>query len=245
MYHLIESPDGAAVETLLEEARYQQATVILFTRCRVDYEGRAATELAVGDRFVLIKPDGTVLVHTDEQRTPQNWQPPGATVTVEATAPLRIRAARSSPAEVIEITCETVFFAGRLQMADDATLELVGSEADLRERIFAEPTLIEDGFRPKTREKDTPAGPVDVWGHDADGQAVILELKRRRAGPDAVSQLRRYVETVGADVRGILVAPSVTDRAEALLAEYDLEFRAVEPRKETDIGNHALDEFLE
>ena len=244
MYHIAEAPDGETVADLFETARYRQETVLLFARCRVDYEGRAATELAAGDRVVIVKPDGTVLVHTDEQRTPQNWQPPGATVTVTSTDPLRVRAERSNPDEIIDIECETVFFAARLQMADDATLELVGSESDLRERIFAEPALVEDGFRPKSREKETPAGPVDVWGHDADGRPVILELKRRRVGPDAVTQLRRYVETVGADARGILVAPSVTDRGEALLAEYDLEFRALEPRGEPAVGNHGLDDFL-
>ena len=75
---------------------------------------------------------------------------------------------------------------------------------------------------------------MDVWGYDSEGRPVILELKRRRVGLDAVSQLRRYAESVDADVRGILVAPSVTDRAERLLEEFGLESRQVAPP--TDIG---------
>ena len=64
----------------------------------------------------------------------------------------------------------------------------------------------------------------------------VLELKRRRVGPDAVGQLNRYVEALerdlhaDAEVRGVLVAPSVTERAERLLAERGLEFVSLTPR---------------
>jgi RecB family endonuclease NucS len=60
-------------------------------------------------------------------------------------------------------------------------------------------------------------------------------LKRRRVGPDAVGQLGRYVDALerdlhaDAEVRGILVAPSVTERARRLLAEQGMEFVALEP----------------
>jgi RecB family endonuclease NucS len=79
-------------------------------------------------------------------------------------------------------------------------------------------------------ERETPAGAGDIYGKDVDGTPTIVELKRRRVGPDAVGQLNRYVDAlerdlaVGRSVRGILVAPSVTERAERLLATEDLEF---------------------
>jgi RecB family endonuclease NucS len=193
---------------------------------------------------VLCKPDGTVLVHGDTKQEPRNWQPPGATVQVTDTDPLVLTAVRTSPREVIRITCERVYHAALLPMDDDASLELQGSEADLRDRIFDTPELIEEGFRPETKEYETSAGPVDVWGYDSEGRPVILELKRRRVGPDAVSQLRRYVESVDADVRGILVAPSVTERAEGLLAEFDLESRRVAPPTDVGSADRSLAEFV-
>jgi len=90
---------------------------------------------------------------------------------------------------------------------------------------------------------------MDVFGVDADGTPVVVELKRRRVGPDAVGQLARYVralreelgieandgETDDADspeVRGILVAPSVTDRAAERLAERGFDHVALEPTPE-------------
>jgi RecB family endonuclease NucS len=241
---VIQAPTPEDVEQLLGESKRRNACLSLYTRCAVAYEGRAQSQLESGDRFVLCKPDGTVLVHGDTKQEPRNWQPPGATVQVTDTDPLVITAVRTNPREVIRITCERVYHAALLPMDDDASLELQGSEADLRDRIFATPELIEDRFRPEAKEYETPAGPVDVWGYDSEGRPVILELKRRRVGPDAVSQLRRYVESVEADVRGILVAPSITERAERLLAEFDLESRQVAPPTDVGAEDRSLAEFV-
>ena len=84
-------------------------------------------------------------------------------------------------------------------------------------------------------ERETPAGAVDIYGKDSSGTPTVVELKRRRVGPDAVSQLKRYVDalerdlSVGMSVRGILVAPSVTDRAKRLLTNEGLEFVSLNP----------------
>lgn len=241
---VLQAPTPEEVKDLLAESKRRNACPSLYTRCAVAYEGRAQSQLESGDRFVLCKPDGTVLVHGDTNQEPRNWQPPGATVQVTDTDPLVIAAVRTSPREVIQITCEKVYHVALLPMDDDASLKLQGSEADLRDRIFDHPELIEDGFRLETREYDTPAGPVDVWGYDAEGRPVILELKRRRVGPDAVSQFRRYVESVDADVRGILVAPSNTERADRLLGEFGLESRQVTPPTETASKDRSLAEFV-
>jgi RecB family endonuclease NucS len=241
---VLQAPISEEVKDLLGESKRRNACLSLYTRCAIAYEGRAQSQLESGDRFVLCKPDGTVLVHGDTNQEPRNWQPPGATVQVTDTDPLVITAVRTSPREVIQITCERVYHAALLPMDDDASLELQGSEADLRDRIFDNPELIEDGFRPEAREYDTPAGPVDVWGYDAEGQPVILELKRRRVGPDAVSQLRRYVGSIDADVRGILVAPSNTERAEQLLEEFGLESRQIAPPTKVVNKDRSLAEFV-
>ena len=115
------------------------------------------------------------------------------------------------------------------------TLSVSGTEADMKQRILEHPELIESGFRPLSTERDTPAGAVDIYGEDRAGRVVVLELKRRRVGPDAVGQLNRYVEALerdlhaGVEIRGILVAPSVTDRARRLLATRGLEFVSLSP----------------
>jgi RecB family endonuclease NucS len=98
-------------------------------------------------------------------------------------------------------------------------------------------------------ERETAAGAVDIYGKDADGTPTIVELKRRRVGPDAVGQLNRYVAAldrelpVGRSVRGVLVAPSVTERTEELLTTEELEFVSLTPESADSSQPTRLTEF--
>ncbi|WP_254273316.1 endonuclease NucS [Haloarcula marina] len=228
------APDTA--RDLVARAFDRGAMVTLFGRCSVEYEGRAASSLAPGDRHVTLKPDGAALVHTDEGQQPVNWQPPGCDHSVAvADESLVVRSERTTPEEELEIVFETVAHAAAFDVTDPEELAVTGTEADLKERVLDSPDLVESGFTPLATERETPAGAVDVYGEDAAGRTVVVELKRRRVGPDAVGQLDRYVDALRRDlhadteVRGILVAPSVTDRARQLLAEKGLEFVSLEP----------------
>jgi RecB family endonuclease NucS len=227
---------------LLERAFGDGRMVTAFGRCTVEYDGRASSSLGPGDRLVVCKPDGTVLVHTDESREPVNWQPPGCTHRASVRdGRLRIRSERSSPDERLDVAFERLEQVTAYEVTDRSDLTLTGSEEDLRQRILDDPSLVEPGFEPTATERETAAGPVDVFGEDDAGRPVIVELKRRRVGPSAASQLRRYVEAVDAEfpdsgVRGILVAPSVTDRAASLLEELDLAFVPVAPPEEDADG---------
>jgi hypothetical protein len=214
--------------------------VVVFGRCTVEYDGRASSSLGPGDRLLLLKPDGSALVHTDEKRTPVNWQPPGS----EHRASVRegrlcVQSRRSTPDERLDVRFERVDQLSAFSVSERADLALVGSEEDLRERILDEPALVEAGFEPLAIERETTAGPVDVFGRDAAGRPVVVELKRRRVGPGAVRQLQGYVDAVGREddareVRGMLVAPSVTDRAASLLDERGLGFVSLSPGTDGD-----------
>ena len=229
------------LETAFEEARMATA----FGRCTVDYDGRASSDLGPGDRLVVCKPDGTVLVHTDEGQEPVNWQPPGFTHYASLRdGRLRIRSERSSPSERLDVDFRRLEQVSAYEVEDRSDLTLSGSEEDLRTRILDDPDLVEPGFRPTATERETAAGPVDIFGVDADDRPVVVELKRRRVGPSAASQLRRYVEAVETEfpdegARGILVAPSVTDRAAALLDEQGLAFVSLEPTADADVDADA------
>lgn len=232
-------PTAEEAHTLAQRGLEHGALVTLFGRCTVDYEGRAASTLGPGDRHVMLKPDGTALVHTDEGQKPVNWQPPGCDhdVTVE-DGHLVVRSERSTPAEELFVQFDEVAHAARFDVTDPTDLSLTGTEEDLRQRILDDPDLVESGFSPLATERTTPAGAVDIYGQDSDGRTVVVELKRRRVGPDAVGQVDRYVGALERDlhadarVRGILVAPSITDRARDLLAEKGMEFVSLEPTPE-------------
>lgn len=232
----VHQPDAEQARQLVTDGIEHEAVVTLFGRCTVEYDGRAASTLGPGDRLVVLKPDGTTLVHTDEGQQPVNWQPPGCTheAFVDDSI-LVLRSERSTPEERLVVRFESLDHAGAFAGSDPSDLDLVGTEADLKARVLDDPALVEEGFEPRATERETPAGAVDIFGEDSDGNAVVVELKRRRVGPDAVGQLTRYVDALERDlhaetaVRGILVAPSVTDRARRLLAERGLEFVSLEP----------------
>lgn len=223
------------VRDLLDTGFEHGEMLTLVGKCAIDYDGRASSHLPPGERLVICKPDGTLLVHRDEQRKPVNWQPPGSTHSVCLDDDrLIVESVRSSPHEELEITFKTVAQASRLELDDMSELALEGSEEDLRQRILADPDILETGFNAMATERETSAGPIDIYGQDADGTPIAVELKRRRVGPDAVGQLNRYVEALERNrpdksVRGILVAPSVTERAKQLLASEGLEFVSLTP----------------
>ncbi|SIS04151.1 endonuclease NucS [Natronorubrum thiooxidans] len=245
----LEQPAVDAAREAIADGIDREALVTVFGRCTVDYEGRASSTLEAGDRHVMLKPDGAALVHTDEGQQPVNWQPPGCTHAVscdpagdedgaEGESVLVIESVRSTPDERLCVRFQNVVQVSAFSGTDENDIALSGTEEDLRQRILEEPALLETGFTPLATERETAAGAVDIYGEDAAGRTVVVELKRRRVGPDAVGQLRRYVDALerdlhaDAEVRGILVAPSVTDRADRLLVDHGLEFVSLEPTSE-------------
>lgn len=237
--HSTTRPAAEEAHALAERGLERGAMVTLFGECTVDYEGRAASTLGPGDRHVMLKPDGSALVHTDEGQQPVNWQPPGCDhATSVEDGHLVVRSERLNPEEELTVRFEEVAHAASFDVSDPTDLSLTGTEEDLRQRILDDPDLVEPDFTPLATERATPAGAIDIYGEDSDGRTVVVELKRRRVGPDAVGQVDRYVGALERDlhddaaVRGILVAPSITDRARELLAEKGMEFVSLKPRTE-------------
>ncbi|RLF80269.1 endonuclease NucS [Thermococci archaeon] len=229
------NPTQEEIVDIFNRALSKEAIVNIFAHCRVFYDGRAKSKLGPGDRVIIIKPDGSFLIHQKEKREPVNWQPPGSSVGLEIKeGKIFLRSIRRKPRETLEVELLNVYLISYFQAEDYEELALTGSEAEMADLIFENPSLIEEGFRPLFKEKPVKHGIVDVLGRDKDGNIVILELKRRRADLHAVSQLKRYVEAMREEyerVRGILVAPSLTSGAKKLLEKEGLEFRKLAPPK--------------
>ncbi|WP_297508367.1 endonuclease NucS [Thermococcus sp.] len=231
----LSEPAPEEAREIFERAISRGAVLVVFARCKVHYEGRAKSELGSGDRVIVVKPDGSFLVHQSKKREPVNWQPPGSVVRFEMRELPALVSVRRKPRETLVVEMEEIYHVVLFRAEDYEELALTGSEAEMAEMIFRKPELIEHGFRPLHREKPIRHGIVDILGVDKDGNVVVLELKRRRAELHAVRQLKSYVETLkeeyGDRVRGILVAPSLTSGARKLLEKEGLEFRKLEPPK--------------
>lgn len=110
------------------------AMVTIVGRCEVLYDGRASSYLGPGERLVIVKPDGTVLVHRNQQRTPVNWQPPGCThdVSIE-NEQLLLQSERTTPHEELDIIFDSIAQVSILKLDDPPELSLQGSEEHLRQ----------------------------------------------------------------------------------------------------------------
>jgi RecB family endonuclease NucS len=232
-----EDPDIEETNKILRDGLKNKAILIITACCRVFYEGRAKSNLESGDRVIIIKPDGSFLIHKSEKRNPVNWQPPGCTVKFKIKDDLLlIRSIRKNPKEILDVEISRSYMAMYFVAKDYEELDLIGSEEDMANLIFYEnPEVIEEGFKPIAKEKSIPNGVIDILGKDKDGNMVVLELKRVKGSLGAVSQLKRYIDTLKEDnkgLRGILVAPSITDNAMSLLKKYGLEFKELSPPKQ-------------
>ena len=227
-----EDPTVEATVATLEEAVRAGDTITVFAECEVEYDGRATGYLGPGERVILLKPDGTLLVHRPAGNDPVNWQPPGSTVTADvADGDPVITARRSAPDELVRVFLRDTYQLTTFAADDTAPLELDGTETDMHEYILDHPAAVDDGLRAIEHERDTPYGTIDVYGTDDAGRPVVIEVKRRQASLTHVDQLNRYMEQFresNPDARGILVAPAASSRVRRSLRENDLEFVALD-----------------
>ena len=224
---------------MVRDATANARLALILGACKVKYEGRAASKLSEGERLVIIKPDGTFLVHQSSKMAAINYQGPGAAVTASHGKNfLRVEASRSKPVrERIEVDFSRVDYAASFAMKDDKKIHLFGSERELSGLLLQDLSLIEPGLTPLKRESVLSKGAVDILARDAAGSLVAIEVKRRDAGLAAVTQLNRYVKELrkrkGGAVRGVLCSPHITANALAMLEQEGLEYC----KFEYEIGN--------
>ena len=243
-----QNPKNVELLDLINEALSKKAFLVIIACCRIEYRGRATSRLGSGDRTIIIKSDGSFLIHQDYNLEPVNWQPPNCNFNAKMEGDLVfVTGVRRNPSESLEVEIHRAYMVSYHRGKDIKTLELAGYEEDMRNMILKNPEIIEKGFRPISREYSVSGGFIDILGKDKDGNLMILELKSRKAGVNAVKQLKKYFEdfTDYKDfVRGILVAPSITEDAKELLERYQLEFKALEPPKELTKNNAVTLDFF-
>jgi hypothetical protein len=217
---------------------------LVIARCSVDYVGRLTAHLPSALRLLIVKADGSVLVHSDGgSYKPLNWMSPPCRLTEE---PGRWTVTNKA-GETLSITIEDVVSDSSVDLGVDPGLVKDGVESHLQELLAAQLQVLGDGWRLIRREYPTPIGPVDLMCKDAGGRSVAVEIKRRseidgsdstegtaswggahvavevkrHAGIDAVEQLTRYLELLNRDpllapVKGVLAAQTIKPQARTL-----------------------------
>src|SRR5215470_5851592 len=190
---------------------------LIVARCSVEYSGRLSARLPEALRLVMIKADGSVLVHADAGGyKPLNWMTP-PTVVEEGDGVIVVRKRAGRTEDRLEIRLHEVLSDVEHEMGEAAGLEKDGVERDLQEALAARPDVLGAGLRLDRREWPTDLGPVDLMCRDEDGGWVAVEVKRI-ATIDAVEQLCRYLDRIRLDpakagCRGLLAAQQLRPQA--------------------------------
>jgi RecB family endonuclease NucS len=240
MMEILVSPDIKEAQDLIRKSIEKHTVLIISGSCSVHYQGRASSKLSPGERIVIIKEDGALLIHRPAGYEPVNWMPGQDSIYhVQARDnALEIHAVRRKPLESVRVIFSKVHVVSALSLADSGEFSLYASEEDMHKAVLLKPSLLEEGFKPISYEKKVEPGFVDIYGIDKNGKLAVVEIKRKTAGKEAAFQLAKYIDAVkdkaDREVRGILAAPHIAKDVQRLLTTLGLEYKHLDPRKCAD-----------
>ena len=205
---------------------------LVIARCSVDYAGRLVAHLPLATRLLVVKADGSVLVHSDGgSYKPLNWMSPPCRLTVSAPGAQAaaegvgevwtVQHARSEDRLVVAV--HEVLHDSSHELGTDPGLVKDGVEAHLQRLLAEHVHTFGEGWSLIRREYMTAIGPVDLLVRDAAGATVAVEVKRR-GEIDGVEQLTRYLDLLNRDpllapVSGVFAAQEIKPQARVLATD--------------------------
>jgi RecB family endonuclease NucS len=175
-------------------------------------------------RLLVVKADGSVLVHSDGgSYKPLNWMSPPCWMVEQSSDEGQLWVVTNKGGEELRIRIEEVFHDSKHELGIDPGLQKDGVEAHLQELLAVHVKTLGDGYTLVRREYPTAIGPVDLLCRDADGSTVAVEIKRR-GEIDGVEQLTRYLELLNRDpllapVAGVFAAQQIKPQARVLATD--------------------------
>ena len=203
---------------------------LVVARCQVDYAGKLTAHLPMATRLLVVKADGSVLVHSDGgSYKPLNWMNPPCSFTEQTTVSgtLEWTVAAQKSDDTLRIQIEEVLHDSQHDLGVDPGLQKDGVEKHLQELLAEHAATLGEGMTLVRREYPTAIGPVALLCRDADGASIAVEIKRR-GEIDGVEQLTRYLELMNRDpklrpVRGIFAAQEIKPLARTLATDRGIE----------------------
>ena len=205
---------------------------LVVARCSAHYTGRLSAHLPLATRLLVVKADGSVLLHSDGgSYKPLNWMSPPCSMLVSGpdaeavergvTEVWAVQHAKSD--DRLEIELHEIVHDSQHDLGIDPGLIKDGVEAHLQAMLAAQIELLGTGHSLVRREFPTAIGPVDILARDASGGTVAVEIKRR-GDIDGVEQLTRYLELLNRDpmlrpVRGVYAAQEIKPQARTLAVD--------------------------
>ena len=241
----------------LKKSIFSNETCSFFCECHVNYSGRAQAELGLGERLLVLKSDNTLLIHQETGSNPINYMKSDTAIKIvegefEKKKAIILETYNSGNKDYLDVAITKVFSFNSRKLLDGKKLVLVGTEKDMSDMIKDNPILISEDFIPLSREEHTKFGFIDVFGHDDNGNLIVVECKRYTAGLSAVQQLRRYVEKIeelkgisSDNIKGILAAPDIAKNALDMLEKWNFSFKKVQPPKRLERYNQSQKDLFD
>jgi endonuclease len=215
---------------------------LIVARCEVHYTGRLTAVLPEALRLLMVKSDGSVMVHADSGGyKPSNWMT-APTIIEEEPGSMVVR--KKGAEDRLEIRIAEVISDVSHDMGEAAALEKEGAERELQQLLAEAPAWCGEGLRLVRREWPTDIGPVDLMCLDGEDEYVAVEIKRV-ATIEAVEQLTRYLERICRSpglgrCRGVLAAQVVKPQARTLaesrgLACVEVDLAVLKGEREPDL----------
>jgi endonuclease len=208
---------------------------LVIALCAVDYSGRLSAHLPLATRLLMLKNDGSILVHSDSgSYKPLNWMNPPCTIVVEEPSAEAAefgvievwKVQQKKTEDVLKVSIHEIIADVAHELGDDPGLIKDGVEAHLQVLLAEQITLVHEEATLVRREYMTAIGPVDILARDSSG-SIAVELKRR-GDIDGVEQLTRYLELMNRDpllapVRGVFAAQEIKPQARKLAEDRGIE----------------------
>lgn len=208
---------------------------LVIARCAVDYSGRLSAHLPLATRLLMLKNDGSILVHSDSgSYKPLNWMNPPCTIVVEEPSAEAAefgvievwKVQQKKTEDVLKVSIHEIIADVAHELGEDPGLIKDGVEAHLQILLAEQITLVHEEATLVRREYMTAIGPVDILARDSKG-SIAVELKRR-GDIDGVEQLTRYLELMNRDpllapVRGVFAAQEIKPQARKLAEDRGIE----------------------
>lgn len=202
---------------------------LVIAECSVDYAGRLTAHLPMATRLIMLKADGSILIHSDGgSYKPLNWMTPPCSITVTDPSQEQTAAglteiwtvSQTKTGDKLVISIAEVIADDQHEFGIDPGLVKDGVEAHLQELLAEHIETLGDGYSLVRREYMTAIGPVDILARDHGHTSVAVEIKRR-GDIDGVEQLTRYLELMNRDplltpVRGVFAAQEIKPQARTL-----------------------------
>ena len=165
---------------------------LIVARCEVRYTGRLTAVLPEALRLLMVKSDGSVMVHADTGGyKPQNWMTPPTVIEEGDGRDRRAQARRRDRGPARDPHRRGALATSRTTWARRRRSRRTASSATCRSCSPTRRSCCGEGFRLVRREWPTDIGPVDLMCRDDEDGWIAVEIKRvgddrRRRAADAL-----------------------------------------------------------